>query len=349
MLPSLLIFVAAFIVSLALTPLARRLSLRWGLAKGPGGRRQHKGTIPLLGGLPLLVAYLVGIGIAYSLLPPTADPLNAQYLRGVVLGSLVIFVGGVLDDWLELSFGWQFVIQFLATAVAMWHDIFIERFRNPFLDREQVIPWTAVIFLLTFIWIVGTINFVNWLDGLDGLAAGVGTIALLLFAGHSFQLKLTDVPAFYMPLALAGALVGFLFFNFAPARIFLGSAGVFLLGYNLATLAILAPAKWSTALLVLAVPMIDGIWLVIDRIRHGQSPMQGDRRHLHFRLADSGLSTRRIVLGYYGVAAIFGSVAVMASSALVKLVILMGLGTAVLGLLIWFSFQADKAMEKSES
>ena len=118
------------------------------------------------------------------------------------------------------------------------------------------------------------------------------------------------------------------------------------MGYNLATLAILAPAKWSTVLLVLAVPIIDGIWLVIDRMRHGQSPMKGDRRHLHFRLADSGLSTRRIVLGYYGVAAVFGSIAVITSSALVKLGLLIGLGTAVFALLIWFSFQADRDMRE---
>ena len=341
---SLLIFSTALIVSLALTPLARRLSQRWDIVKGPGGRRKHKGDMPLLGGLPLMGAYLVGTGVAYYLLPlPNAT--DVQYLRGVLLGSMVMFVGGLLDDWLELSFVWQFVIQFLATAVAMWHEIFIERFRNPFNPlEEEVIGWTAVIFLLTLIWIVGIINFVNWLDGLDGLAAGVGTIALLLFACHSFSLELTIVPAFYLPLALAGALIGFLVFNFAPARIFLGTAGVFVLAYNLATLAILAPAKWSTALLVLAVPIIDGVWLVIDRIRHGQSPMKGDRRHLHFRLADSGLSTRRIVLGYYGVAAIFGSVAVIASSALVKLGLLLVLGTAVLALLIWFSFQADKEM-----
>ena len=341
-----LIFATALLVSWALTPIARRLSLRWGVVKGPGGRRRHVGAMPLLGGLPLFVAYLAAVGIAIYLWPPTADSRDTLYLRGVLLGSVTIFVGGLLDDWYELSFTWQFVIQVAATTVAMWHEIFIERFRNPFdLTSEISIPWTAVIFVLTLIWIVGVINFVNWLDGLDGLAAGVGTIALLLFAWHSFSLRLDTVPAFYLPLALAGALIGFLFFNFAPARIFLGTAGVFLLGYNLATLAILAPAKWSTALLVLAMPIIDGLWLVIDRIRHGQSPMKGDRRHLHFRLADSGLSTRRIVLGYYGIAAVFGSVAVIASSAIVKIAILAGLGTAMLGLLVWLSFQADKELE----
>jgi UDP-N-acetylmuramyl pentapeptide phosphotransferase/UDP-N-acetylglucosamine-1-phosphate transferase len=299
-----------------------------------------------LGGLPLLAAYLIAVGITTYFWLPTADSRDLLYLRGVLLGSVIIFIGGLLDDWFELSFVWQFVIQILATAVAMWHEIFIERFRNPFdPTREIIIEPTLIIFVLTLIWIVSIINFVNWLDGLDGLAIGVATIALVLFAWHSFRLDLDRVPAFYLPLALAGASVGFLFFNFAPARIFLGTAGVFLLGYNLATLAILAPAKWSTALLVLAVPIIDGVWLVIDRIRHGQSPMKGDRRHLHFRLADSGLSPKRIVIGYYGVAAVFGSVAVMASSALIKIVTLVVLGTAVLGLLIWLSFQADKELD----
>lgn len=342
----LLVFTTALLVSLTLTPLSQRLSLRWGVVREPGGRRRHVDTMPLLGGVPLFLAYFIAASIAIYFWPPTAGSRDAIYLRGVLIGSVVIFVGGLLDDWYELSFTWQFAIQTAATAVAMWHEIFIERFRNPFdLTREIPIPWTGVIFLFTLIWIVGLINFVNWLDGLDGLAAGVGTIALLLFAWHSFSLRLDTVPAFYLPLALAGALVGFLFFNFVPARIFLGTAGVFLLGYNLATLAILAPAKWSTVLLVLAVPIIDGLWLVIDRMRHGQSPMKGDRRHLHFRLTDNGLSTKRIVLGYYGVAAVFGSVAIIASSALVKIILLAVLGVAVLGLLIWLSFQADEKVE----
>lgn len=347
MLIALLAFAFALAVSVLITPLARRLSWRWGVVKEPGGRRHHHGAMPLLGGLPLLLGYLTAVALVLYVLPPTSDAREVQYLRGVLWGSIVIFVGGLLDDWLELSFGWQFTIQVAATAVAMGHEIFIERFRDPFQPTDEIVVGpTAVIFILTLIWIVSIINFVNWLDGLDGLAAGVGTIALLLFAWHTYRLPLISVPSFYMPLALAGALCGFLFFNFVPARIFLGSAGVFLLGYNLATLAILAPAKWSTALLVLAVPIIDGIWLVLDRLRHKQSPMQGDRRHLHFRLADNGFSPRRIVLGYYGVAAVSGSVAVMASSALVKIAILLGLGTAVLGLLIWLSFQADREMRR---
>jgi UDP-GlcNAc:undecaprenyl-phosphate GlcNAc-1-phosphate transferase len=178
---------------------------------------------------------------------------------------------------------------------------------------------------------VGIINTVNWLDGLDGLAAGVGTIAALLFAWHSLNLGQEAVAAF--PLALAGALLGFLPYNFAPARIFLGTAGAYVLGYNLATLSILSPAKIATALLVLSVPILDGIWRVADRLRRGRSPFQGDRGHLHFRLADEGVPIRLIVLGYYAFSLAFGLVAIFAPG-LFKLALLLLLGALVLTLLI---------------
>jgi UDP-GlcNAc:undecaprenyl-phosphate GlcNAc-1-phosphate transferase len=165
-------------------------------------------------------------------------------------------------------------------------------------------------FVFTTFWVMGMLNTVNFLDGLDGLASGVGAIAALMFAWHSYQLGQLEVAAF--PLALAGALLGFLPFNFAPARIFLGSAGAFTLGYALATLSILAPAKIATALLVLAVPILDVAWQIVARLRRGQSPFSGDRGHLHFRLSDGGLPTRTIVIGYYVVAALFGVVALFA-------------------------------------
>ncbi len=339
MLGYLAVFAIAFATAIGLTPLARWLSFRWQLLAIPGERRKHTGKVPILGGLPLCVAYGIAAITAVFIFPIDPNTLDGQYLRGVLLGSLIVFIGGIIDDWRELSSGWQFLIQFVATAVAMSHELFIERFTNPFTGQEVAIPWTAVIFALTLLWMVGLINVVNWLDGLDGLATGVGTIALILFAWHGINLGQTTVPAF--PIALAGALLGFLIFNFAPARIFLGTAGVFLIGYNLATLAILSPAKISTALLALALPILDGVWLVIDRIRHGQSPLKGDRRHLHFRLSDSGLSTRRIVVGYYIGAIAFGLVGVVASSAWVKIGILAALGTAVLIFLIWLSHKLE--------
>ena len=325
----LLVFIAALVSAVLITPLAERLARKRGVMAMPGGRRRHSLPVPKLGGIPILVAYLAGIAIIYWQIPPSGD--DALRLRGVILGSLIVFAGGVIDDFRELSPWLQFAIQFVGAAVAISHTIFIEVFTNPVTGEAIWIESRLLVIVITLVWMVGITNTVNWLDGLDGLAAGVGTIAALLFAWHSLRLGQEAVAAF--PLALAGALLGFLPFNFAPARIFLGTAGAYVLGYNLATMSILSPAKIATALLVLAVPILDGIWRVVDRLRRGRSPFQGDRGHLHFRLADEGVPTRLIVLGYYAFSLAFGLVAIFAPG-LFKLAFLLLLGALVLTLLI---------------
>lgn len=333
-------FGVALLISLLLTPVAGRLSGRYGLVATPGGRRTHPGLIPKLGGLPLFVAFLVGAALATWLLPPSS-PYEAKLLRGVVIGAAVMFFGGLLDDRFELPPRVLFAIQFLAVAVAVYHEVYIRRFSLPGRTVPVEIPmddylWAALlVYAITTLWIVGMVNTINFLDGLDGLAAGVGLIAALLFAWHGYSLEQTTVAAF--PLVLAGALLGFLPYNFAPARIFLGSAGAYFLGYGLATMSILSPAKIATALLVLAVPILDVAWQIFDRARQGKSPFHGDRGHLHFRLSDFGLPTRRIVLGYYAVALGFGLVAILAPGAVDKLIALTVLSAAVLATMWWLS------------
>lgn len=334
--PFLVVFLAAFLIAFLLTPLARRLSYRFDLVARPGGRRRHSGDVPKLGGIPIFVAFCMAAALAWWLLPPVppdANPDDARLLRGVLWGSLLMFAGGLLDDRFELPPSALFLIQFLAVAVAMGHQVFIQQFTLPLfgfreLDWQTNVLHALIMFLLTAVWIVGMVNTVNFLDGLDGLAVGVGAIAALLFAWHGYNLEQTTIAAF--PLALAGALLGFLPFNFAPARIFLGSAGAYFLGYGLATMSILSPAKIATALLVLAVPIMDVAWQIFDRARRGQSPFRGDRGHLHFRLSDFGLPTRTIVVGYYLVATVFGLVAIFAASPLTKLLMLVVLSAVVL-------------------
>ena len=330
----LIIFLIALIVAFSLTPAASRLSKTWGIEAEPGGRRRHKVPIPKLGGLPITIAFLAGVAAIYLIMPPSGN--DALRLRGVVLGTLVVFIGGLVDDFRELPPWAQFVIQLAGAAIAIGHIVFIEVFTNPINGNPIWIESFPLVIVITIIWIVGLINTVNWLDGLDGLAVGVGTIAAMLFAWHSYRLGQEAVAAF--PLALAGALIGFLPYNFAPARIFLGSAGAYVLGYNLATLAILSPAKIATALLVLAVPILDGIWRVTDRVRTGRSPFYGDRGHLHFRLADEKVPTRVIVISYYVFSLAFGLVAIFATG-LAKLIILAVLGVFVLLFLMWFSLR----------
>lgn len=351
----LVVFGASLLAALGFTPLAGWLSHRWGVVAQPGGRRRHAGVIPKLGGVAIFAAWLVGVGLVYGLLPPTGG--DRLLLRGVVWGSVFVFAWGLLDDWLNLPAGWLFVMQLVAAVIAVGHEVFIERFTNPLasdwlwtetgltavlsLQNNIVILRYPLVLLATLLWVVALVNAVNMLDGLDGLAAGVCTIAALLFAWHSYSLGQTAVPL--IPLALAGALLGFLPYNFAPARIFLGG-GAYVLGYQMATLSILSPAKFSTVLLVLAVPIMDVAWQIVARLRQGKSPFSGDRGHLHFRLSDRGLPTRWIVLGYYGVALAFGLVAVLASSARMKLLMLGVVSTAVLLLLFWLSHRQQRGV-----
>ncbi|MCA9900010.1 MAG: undecaprenyl/decaprenyl-phosphate alpha-N-acetylglucosaminyl 1-phosphate transferase [Ardenticatenaceae bacterium] len=356
----LLIFGVALGTAVLATPFVRKLAHRWGIVAKPGGRRQHSGMIAKLGGVPIMVGYLLGIVLIYLLIPPEVGSNDALRLRGVVLGSVVIFVGAFIDDRLDLKPRWQLAFQIAAAVIAMSHIIFIERFTNPlptpefwqggftswFFTLEAgniVVIRPFLVYIISLFWVLGMINAVNFLDGLDGLAGGVSTIAALMFALHSFQLT-GQTPVTLFPLALAGALVGFLIFNFAPASIFLGTTGAWLLGYNLATLSILAPAKLSTALLVMAVPILDVAWLIVARLRRGQHPFQGDRRHLHFRLLDRGLPVRSIVLGYYGTAVAFGLVAIFVESRLLKIGLWLGLATAVLMLLAWLTNRTKRPL-----
>ncbi len=334
----LIVFGAAMVAVIVAVPTVRRLSFRFGLVARPGGRRQHAGDVAKLGGLALLAGLAVGVALIYALFPPDS---NGQLLKGILWGTAVVVLGGLLDDWLDLPPWVQFLIHTAGAVIAVIFEVFIERFSDPLgggvISFREIFtaPWDGVvIFMLTFLWIVGMINTINFLDGLDGLAGGVVAITAVLIAWHSFKLGQVTIAAF--PLVLSGALVGFLLFNFAPARIFLGSAGAYLLGYQIATLAIISPAKIATALLVLVVPIVDVAWQIIDRMRRGRSPFQGDRGHLHFRLLDRGVPVQRIVMGYYAVAVAFGVIAIFAPG-LLKLFLLGLLSLAVFTLLLWLN------------
>ncbi len=356
-----LIATVAFVIAVGLTPWARNLSFRFGFVVAAGGRRQHQGKMPLLGGVAVFIAYAVAIGLIFWLVPPENDAVFRP-IRGVIFGSIFVFVGGLLDDKFELSYYWQFVIQFGAAIIANLHVAFLERISNPFPGLTDI-PLPGVTFdsaenliifdtwlawLITTLWIVGMINAVNFFDGIDGLATGVGAIACLFFAwhGYSLALGLDDVTAtniFSVPtfsLALAAALLGFLVYNFPVASIFLGSAGVYLLAYNLATLSLLAPAKLATALLVLALPILDGLYRAAARLSKGRSPFSGDRGHLHFLLLDQGWSARQILLFYYSVALLFGFVAIFAPAGFFKLAALLVL---VSGLLIFIKIRTGRS------
>jgi UDP-GlcNAc:undecaprenyl-phosphate GlcNAc-1-phosphate transferase len=232
----------------------------------------------------------------------------------------IIWIVGLLDDKYNLPPLPMILGLLLAAGVAMYFKVFVELFNNPLNDEQIKLPWYLMI-PVSLVWIVGMSGTVNFLDGLDGLASGVTAIAAGVLFIHMLRLQQYSVAL--LPLALIGCCLGFLLFNTAPARIFLGG-GAYLLGFALATVSIVAGAKVASALLVLWVPIVDVMWQVYSRWRRDQPLGMGDRGHLHLRLQDMGWSQRRIVLLYYGITALLGAIALVSSSRLLKFGVLLG-------------------------
>jgi UDP-GlcNAc:undecaprenyl-phosphate GlcNAc-1-phosphate transferase len=323
----------SLLVALVATPLAAAWGRRQGLVDEPGPRRWHEGAVPRTGGIALFVAFMAAALLAQWLPVPRQDPKELVRFLGIALGTTFLFVVGYIDDRFELRPGPQYIAQAVAALIAIACLVFIERVMNPFTDELFVFPYLFVV-AFTLVWIMGMINTINFLDGLDGLAAGVGAIVSAVLAVH--MLREGQYSVALLPLALLGATLGFLPFNFYPARVFLGS-GSMVLGYAIATLGIAAGAKLALLLLVLSIPIVDVAWLMISRLRARQSIGQPDRRHLHFRLLDLGLSQRQVVILYYAYCIILGAAALLINSRLLKLTTLVALGLATLVFLAWLA------------
>jgi UDP-GlcNAc:undecaprenyl-phosphate GlcNAc-1-phosphate transferase len=343
------VFGAAALLSFLLTPRVGRLGWRWQLVDRPGERRRHAAATPRIGGVALFLSFFTVAALVFLfefVLKDPAVPQDARRLRGVLWGTVFVFVVGLLDDRFELSPGPQYLAQLIAALIAIAHTVFIQEVTNPLAGGPQRLP-DAVTFLFTVFWVMGMMNTVNWLDGLDGLATGVAAIAAILFAIHAYSLAHAHEPmrinVALFPTALAGACLGFLPFNFYPAKVFMGSAGAMTLGYALATLSILAPARIATALLVMGIPIIDVAWLIFSRWRRGVRPSQAGRDHLHFRLLDRGMPQRQIVLLYYGFCAFMGSLALIMPSGLYKLLALIVMALLMMAGLIWLSRRPEQS------
>ncbi|MCP4541490.1 MAG: undecaprenyl/decaprenyl-phosphate alpha-N-acetylglucosaminyl 1-phosphate transferase [Chloroflexi bacterium] len=334
--------IASFSLTIFLTPLVGRLGHHLDIVDRPGGRRAHQGAVPRLGGVALFAAFVITVGVAAWRGDLTAGYSASDFVRlkGLLIGSLGAFLFGLIDDRFDLPPKPQLIFQFLLSLIAVTTLLWLERFTLPFVGYVELeaYSWGAWVYIpLTIFWIMGMMTTVNWLDGLDGLAAGVGAILCLVLAIHMHRVGQPGVAL--LPLTLLGALLGFLPYNVAPSRVFLGSAGAFFLGYALGGVSLVAGGRVATVLLVMGVPIVDVIWQIFDRLRRRRSPAQADRGHLHFRLLDLGLSERKIVLFYWGFCALFGGLALIVSSRIYKLVALISIGIAVIVVLAWLSRQ----------
>ena len=319
--PYLLIaFVAAAVLSFVLTPLVRRVAIRFDAVDKPDQRRVNVVPIPRGGGVAVALSFIVVAVVlvaANNALRFFPDPVAFDVGRVValLLGGAVAAAFGVLDDYFDLRARWQFAGQLGLAAIAIGFGIVIVRVNNPFgpdnisLDQPFAVGFTAL-------WVVGMINSINFIDGLDGLSSGVTLIAALTLGTLSLTLQVAPQPfVAVLCFALAGALLGFLRWNFQPASIFIGTSGVMFVGYTLAILSILGTAKVAVALLVLGVPIIDAFWIIVRRLVQGRSPFSPDRGHLHHRLLDVGLSHRQTVMLIYAVCIVLGLLSLFLSGA----------------------------------
>ncbi len=308
----------AFLLAAAITPLVGRLAERLGMLDIPGGRRLHPRPIARPGGLAIAIAFGLTILAVWAVDRYAGRPfLIPEEVRSsrFTLTALAALLGmslGFLDDALELRARWQFLGLLVVAGIIVAAGIRIDFVEDPFGSglTELAVPIAVA---LTLFWIVGMNVALNFIDGLDGLAAGVTAIAAATLGAIALLPQVSEPFVAWMAFSLAGATIGFLLFNFHPARVFMGSTGVVFVGTMLAVLSIFGTAKVAAALLVLGVPIIDTFYVLLRRILQGQPPFAPDRGHFHHRLLDVGLSHAQAVLLIYALTLGFGALAVLTS------------------------------------
>ena len=298
-------FLIAVAVALAITPLVMLLAKKTGAIDAPDPRKVHKKPIPRIGGIGIYISFMVSFLtlVDFNQLPmETADGII-----GLLAGGTIVVLVGIIDDYTNLPAKVKLLGQIAAACAVVAFDVRIDFVTDPFGDYLYLEYFAIPV---TIFWLVGLTNTVNLIDGLDGLAAGVATLASVTIMLVALQDELALVAVFTS--ALAGAATGFLFFNFNPARIFMGDTGSMFLGFMLAGISIIGAVKSAATIalivpvLALGVPILDTSFAIIRRYRGGVPIFKPDKGHLHHRLLDLGFSQRQAVLLMYVISAILG-------------------------------------------
>ena len=283
---------AALVASIILTPLVIKLAFRIGAVDRPNYRKVHASVMPRIGGLAIFGAFLIG----YLILRPTDE-----HAAGILVGAVIIIIVGFLDDMLEITAKAKLAGQLAAAVIVVtWGGLQIDFINLPFFGQFD---FGYLSIPITIIWIIGITNAINLIDGLDGLAAGVSTIALIsitvmaMIMGNVFVVAIAAI--------LAASSLGFLLFNFHPAKIFMGDTGSLFLGFMISVLALLgfknvAVVSLVIPIIMLGVPISDTFFAIVRRIRMKQKITAPDKSHLHHCLLRSGFSHRQTVLVIYG-------------------------------------------------
>jgi UDP-GlcNAc:undecaprenyl-phosphate GlcNAc-1-phosphate transferase len=303
------LFAVAAVVTLIVTPLVRSFAIRRGLVDTPGGRKVHTRPIPRLGGVAIFAGVMAAlatqaIGEKYFVHwggTIVAGGTSRVKILAVIAALCLIFLVGLIDDLKTISPGWKFSGQLVAAAIVVASGLKIEYVGDPF--GGGLIALGLLSIPVTLLYIVGFTNVINLIDGLDGLAAGVSAIAaasLLILAAQGNRL---DAAA--LAVAVIGACVAFLRYNFNPASIFMGDSGALFLGFTLATISLMGVMKSSAAialavpLLIIGVPIFDTASAIVRRVLHKRPIQEADKGHIHHRLLGRGFNQRQTVVIIY--------------------------------------------------
>lgn len=270
-----------------------------------GLRHIHKGNISRLGGLVMIVVFDFVILV-------NRDLFITPQLYGFLISNIILLLVYFWDDLGEIRWKIQLFGQIAVSVFVFIMGVRIYYVTNPLsggilrLDSSLGVVFSVVIVIF---WLVLLMNAVNWADGIDGLSSGITFITVTTIFFLSFRSEVNQPPIAIMCAILMGTILGFLMFNFYPSEILAGTTGAMFMGFSLAVLAIFAGTKIATSLLVLAIPIIDFFWVIIERIKNKKSIFIPDRNHLHYKLMELGWSQRKIVLGYWLITAIIACVA----------------------------------------
>ncbi|WAA12140.1 glycosyltransferase family 4 protein [Fervidibacillus halotolerans] len=323
----------SFILSVLLVPLVKQLAIKIGAVDCPNERKVHKKIMPRLGGLAIYISFMIGITLFIH---------EAEKIFPIVIGSSLIVLLGILDDKYQLSAKVKFLGQIGAAVLTIFGGIQMEYIT---LFSGEILEFGFFTIPLTIFWIVGITNAINLIDGLDGLAAGVSSIALLTIFGLSISMGNYFVAL--ISIILLGGTLGFLIYNFHPAKIFMGDTGSLFLGYMISVLSILGFTKSVTffsliiPIIILAIPIIDTLFAIVRRIVHNKPLSAPDKNHIHHSLMKLGYTHRQTVLIIYMMSGLFSLAAVLFTNStvlgsilvLVTLLVLIELIVEVTGLI----------------
>lgn len=302
-------FLFSFILSIIFTLGVKRIAIYFKIVDNPdgqaGGRKIHTRPIPLLGGLAIFAAYFIVLFIFSARF--LSGNLHYSHLIGFFVGALIIMIGGALDDRYNLKPYQQIIFPLLAILAVILGGVEITRITNPYGAYFNLKSIALISPLLISVWLLGMMYTTKLLDGVDGLVTGVSGIGALVIFLFTLTTRYYQPDIAFASIVLVGATAGFLIFNWNPAKIFLGEGGSLLLGYILGVLAIISGGKIAIALLVMGIPILDVFWTILRRLLKGKNPFRfADRKHLHHRLLDIGLSQKKTVFIFYAFSLFFG-------------------------------------------